>query len=236
MSDTPNSQVAQEAPQQEAMNPAECSARLKALFPALFGADKPLPLKLRIQADIQERAPGVFTKAVLSAFLRRYTGSYGYLIGLTKATQRFDLDGNPAGDITDEHRQAAQDELKRRRTIKEAKQAEEGQARRERVQVLRDFERTTLTVANFCALKGIDPAALDGLLAQARQDLVDHPEIQERRPSDRRGQGRPNDRAERNDRGPRRDARPGDRSGERRPGRPQHAKGSGAPRSGPKTA
>ena len=73
------------------MTPAECASKLKELFPALFGADKPLPLKLRIQADIQERAPGVFTKAVLSAFLRRYTGNHAYLVGLTKATQRFEI-------------------------------------------------------------------------------------------------------------------------------------------------
>ncbi len=176
MSDTP-SQIAPTGTAASEMTPAECGQKLKELFPALFGADKPLPLKLRIQADIQERAPGVFTKAVLSAFLRRHTGSYAYLIGLTKATQRFDLDGQPAGDLTDEHRQAASDELKRRRSVKEAQREEQEQAIRQRAGLLRDFERTTLTQANFCALKGIAPEALEGLLAQARQDRIDHPEL-----------------------------------------------------------
>ena len=47
------------------MSPAACAQQLAERFPALF-AGKPKPLKLRIQADIQERAPGVFTKQALS--------------------------------------------------------------------------------------------------------------------------------------------------------------------------
>src|SRR5262245_32130406 len=39
------------------MSVAECAAQLKERFPALFGGAVK-PLKLRIQADIQERAPG----------------------------------------------------------------------------------------------------------------------------------------------------------------------------------
>ncbi|MBN8511186.1 MAG: prop effector ProQ, partial [Burkholderiales bacterium] len=58
-------------------DPDACAAALRARFPALFGG-APKPLKLRIQADIQARAPGVFTKAALSAFLRRHTGRHGY--------------------------------------------------------------------------------------------------------------------------------------------------------------
>ncbi|MDZ5461409.1 prop effector ProQ, partial [Azohydromonas lata] len=42
--------------------------------------------------------------------------------------------------------------------------------RRERAQLLRDFERTTLSPANFCVLKGIKPAALEEQLALARQE------------------------------------------------------------------
>ena len=76
----------QDPPQPPAPAPAEgqdgprfdCAAELRQRFPALF-AGAPKPLKLRIQADIQERAPGVFSKQALSAFFRRYTGSTGYL-------------------------------------------------------------------------------------------------------------------------------------------------------------
>ena len=70
----------------------DCAEQLRQRFPALF-AGVPRPLKLRIQADIQQRAPGVFSKAALSAFLRRHTGRTGYLIALTRAPHRFDLDG-----------------------------------------------------------------------------------------------------------------------------------------------
>ena len=40
----------------------DCAEQLRQHFPALFGG-APKPLKLRIQADIQARAPGVFAKA-----------------------------------------------------------------------------------------------------------------------------------------------------------------------------
>src|SRR5437870_12706936 len=86
--------------------PADCALQLKERFPALFGGP-PKPLKLRIQADIQERAPGVFTKQALSAFLRRHTGSTAYLVAMTRSPHRFDLDGNPSGEVSEEHRKAA---------------------------------------------------------------------------------------------------------------------------------
>ena len=133
------------------------------------------PLKLRIQADIQQRAPGEFARQALSAFLRRHTGSTGYLVALTKSPHRYDLDGNPAGEPSAEHRQAAVDELARRRELNRARveQAEEG--RRMRAGLLRDFEHTTLTPANFCALKGIAADALDALLDTARQEAREAP-------------------------------------------------------------
>ncbi len=39
-----------------------------------------------------------------------------------------------------------------------------------RAGLLRDFETTTLTRENFCALKGVDPAKLDEQLILAQQD------------------------------------------------------------------
>ena len=141
--------------------------QLKSLFPALFaGAVK--PLKLRIQVDIQERAPGVFTKQALSAFFRRHTGSTSYLIAVSKSANRFDLDGQPAGELSAEHRQMALDELARRRANNDSRRELEEQQRRNRAGLLRDFETTTLTRANFCALKGVAVEELDGLLEIAR--------------------------------------------------------------------
>ncbi|MCO5977402.1 ProQ/FINO family protein [Ideonella oryzae] len=198
-----------------AMSTAECAEQLKQRFPALF-AGAPKPIKLRVQADIQARAPGVFTKAVLSAVLRRHTGGTGYLIALSKASHRLDLDGQPTDPVSDEHRQAALDELARRRAITQARRAEEDQARRDRAHLLRDFEKTTLTEANFCALKGLTPEQLQATLAQARQEAAEAP------PREMRHDGR----------GPRPDGR-GPREGGR-PDRPfnqdRAARGAGGPR------
>lgn len=147
----------------------DVAERLRQRFPALF-ASAPKPLKLRIQADIRERAPGEFSKSSLSAFLRRHTGRNAYLVALTRGTQRFDLDGAPAGEISAEHRQAANDELARRRTLRTAREAQAEQGRRQRAELLRAFQATALSPANFCALKGVPPEQLDGLLAQARRE------------------------------------------------------------------
>jgi sRNA-binding protein len=170
------------------LSPAACAARLAELFPAVFAPGAFKPLKLRIQADIQQRAPGVFTKKTLSIFLHRHTTSNGYLKALVGAPQRADLDGQPAGDVADEHRQAAVAELERRRAVHEARRAAERDAQRaaneaarrarevdadardQRAALLRSFETTTLTRKNFCALKGVPEAELDALLTQAKQE------------------------------------------------------------------
>ena len=233
-------------PARPELSPAACADLLKQHFPALFGGP-PKPLKLRIQADINERAPGVFTKATLSAFFRRYTTSTAYLIALGKADSRFDLDGQPAGELSEEHRQLARDELTRRRQVtrereqqaqtqqraqaqaQHAEQAErqraQQQERQSRLTLLRDFERTTLTMANFCVLKGLKPEALTPLLAQARQEAAEAPTPPPRF-DDQRGPVGPRHDGPRTNPphpdglrqdGPRQDARPG--------GRPQHRPG-----------
>jgi ProP effector len=239
------------------LSPAECGARLAELFPALFvapGAPGPFkPIKLRVHADILERAPGVFSKRVLGIFFSRYTTSNGYLKALVAdGAQRFDLDGQPAGMIADEHRAAAVEELARRHAIAAERRAAQRQAsmppradepraeraprepraqpaarhegprrehddrtrrmrpareqqrpprsmfaaspiahrpatpapavrdaaapatlpadpaRRERALLLRAFEASPLSKANFCALKRITEAELDEALTQAR--------------------------------------------------------------------
>ena len=166
LADEPAAAPAAAAPPADAPPTA---VQLKKLFPGLFGG-APKPIKLRIQNDIQERAPGVFSKQELSAFFRRYTGSTSYLIAVTRAKQRFDLDGQPAGELAEEHRKIAADELARRRAIHDERRALEEQQRRNRATLLRDFERTTLTAANFSALKGITLEELDRYLAQAREE------------------------------------------------------------------
>jgi sRNA-binding protein len=174
------------------LSPAACAARLAELFPAVFGPGSPKPLKLRIQADLQQRAPGVFTRKVLSGFLHRHTTSTAYLRALVNAPQRVDLDGLAAGEVAAEHREAAIAELQRRRDLHDARRAAERDAqraaeraahdearrarlqqdeqRRERQALLRAFEASTLTRRNFLALKGLTETQFEAMLAQARQE------------------------------------------------------------------
>ena len=152
-------------------SPEDVARALKALWPALF-AGAPKPLKLRIQIDIQERQPGRFSKQALSAFFRRHTGSTSYLHAVAHGRARFDLDGQPSGEISDEHRQIAREELARRRGNQDARRELEDQQRRNRAGLLHDYERTTLTRANFCVLRQVDEAELDGLLALAREEAA----------------------------------------------------------------
>jgi len=160
----------------------DCAQQLAQMFPALFSGP-PKPIKLRIQNDIQERAPGVFSKQALSGFFRRYTTTTSYLVAVSKATHRFDLDGQPAGELADEHRQAALTELARRRAIRDSRRELEETQRRNRATLLRDFQGTTLTPANFCALKGIAVDELDGLLALARQEAEERVNVRPGPPS-----------------------------------------------------
>lgn len=196
------------APTPAELSPAACASELKQRFPALF-AGAPKPIKLRVHVDIQQRAPGVFTKNALSAFFRRYTGSTSYLIAVSKATQRVDLDGQPAGELSAEHRQIALDELARRRGNQDARRELEEQQRRNRAGLLRDFETTTLTRANFCTLKGVVVEELDGLLEIARAEAAERAQRQPPAFDPRQPRGPHDARDGRDQRGPRRPGPPG---------------------------
>jgi ProP effector len=104
------------------LSPAATGRRLAALFPALFvgpdGKGVWKAIKLRIHADIQARAPGEFSKRALAIFFSRYTTTTAYLKALAApGAQRHDLDGQPAGEIAEEHRSAAAEEVARRQAI-----------------------------------------------------------------------------------------------------------------------
>jgi sRNA-binding protein len=171
--------------------PQAAGQLLKQLFPALF-AGAPKPIMLKVQQAIEARAPGRFTKKALSGFLARHTAGTGYLIALSKSEQRFDLDGQPAGPLSDEHREAAKQQLAARRQKQREREQEMEAARRWRQDLLRSFETSTLSRANFCTLKNVPEAQLDALLAQAREERAAMPPRPER--SDRRPSGRPDPR------------------------------------------
>lgn len=183
----------------------DCGPQLKQLYPALFCAP-PKPLKLRIQADIQARSPGLFTKPQLSAFLRRYTGSHAYLNAIVKATHRYDLDGAPGDELSAEHRQAAIDELARRRENTQARRALEDEQRFNRATLLREFGVTTLAPVEFAASKGVPEAELEPLLARARKEALEPPPAPHR---DRRNAPARQARGEGGERGERGQAHPG---------------------------
>jgi sRNA-binding protein len=239
---TPDEAVAAPAastPSAPSTSPAATAAQLAPLFPAAFGPGVFLPLKLGIQADIQQRAPGVFSKKSLSAFLHRHTTSTAYLKALVGAAHRVDLDGQPAGDVADLHRAAATGELERRRALHDARRAAERQAQRaahdearqahsaaeaaqrERAALLRAFETSTLTRANFCALKGLTEADLEAGLAQAREERdrrASQPQQPQRQPQQPQQRRQPSD-AARGDRDPRGARPPGARRRPPGPGR-----------------
>ncbi|MBA4177880.1 MAG: hypothetical protein C0505_15190 [Leptothrix sp. (in: Bacteria)] len=167
------------------LSPAACAAALAERFPALFGAPRALPLKLRIQADIQTRAPGVFTKKSLSIFLHRHTTSTPYLKALVNVPTRHDLDGQPAGEVAEEHRLAATAEVERRRAIVDARrQAErdaQRQAQRQAYAAQRDAARAAQGAAP-AAGGNAPPAAEAGAAGVVQAPRGDRPPRPEQRP------------------------------------------------------
>nr|WP_244857252.1 ProQ/FinO family protein [Aromatoleum bremense] len=71
------------------------------------------PLALRIDKAIAARFPDLDRKVIRSA-MRLHTASTRYLKVMEKATARFDLDGKPEGEVTEEQRVHAKQTLKER--------------------------------------------------------------------------------------------------------------------------
>ncbi len=200
---------------------ADTARLLAEHFPALFGAGVIKPIKLRIQVDIHQRAPGVFTKKALSIFLQRHTTGTAYLRALVaEGATRIDLDGQPAGDIAAEHRDAAGVELERRRVIVEAKK----HAGREAARASRQDARPPRAPRPPLPSQQAEPSQ------PASQATGDQPAARGARPVQPGTSDRP-------DRTPRpsqpgqapRHSRPPQAGRQRGPGRPGDA-GSGAPR------
>ncbi len=209
------------------LSPAACAALLAERFPALFGAGRALPIKLRIQTDIQQRAPGVFSKKSLSIFLHRYTTSTAYLRALVNTPQRFDLDGVAAGDVAEEHRVAATAEVERRRGIVDARR----QAERDALRQARRPGRNAAAAPGVPGAPGASASESEGAAPSERPPQAD----ENRRPPRprREGPAQPGDRPARPARPPHEGAgpRPADERGPRpprppRPMQPPHAHGT----------
>ncbi|MCM2289931.1 MAG: ProQ/FINO family protein [Sulfuritalea sp.] len=100
------------------------------------------PLALGIHKVILERMPDLDT-AQLRLAMRIHTASTRYLKALLATRERFDLDGNPAGEVTEEQREVANTALRERfkksadrrkaeeLALKEAKREQEAQQKRQ---------------------------------------------------------------------------------------------------------
>ena len=86
----------------------ETHAVFKEIQPLAIGLDKQL---LALDANINRKA--------LRLALGMHTNSFRYLKSMEKATQRFNLDGSPAGEVPEGHRKHAS-EILRERSKKEA--------------------------------------------------------------------------------------------------------------------
>lgn len=194
---------------------ADTGRLLATHFPALFGEGVIKPIKLRIQADIHLRAPGVFTKKALSFFLQRHTTRTAYLRALVaEGATRVDLDGQPAGEIAAEHRDAAGVELERRRVLMEARKRAEREAARASRGPTQPPRRSEQAEASQPASQEAGERPATRGPRSARPDTVDRADRSTRPPQ--RGQASPRARP----------PRPGEQRG---PGKPGDA-GSGAQR------
>jgi ProP effector len=88
------------------------------------------PLAVGIDKQVIDRLPNINRKELRVA-LSMHTHSVRYLKAMEKATQRFDLDGNPAGEVPENHRTHASEMLKERFKKAAEKRKEQEQIARE---------------------------------------------------------------------------------------------------------
>ena len=95
------------------------------------------PLAIGIHKAIKARLPNIGEGSLRMA-LKGYTASTKYLKVIANGKQRFDLDGNPAGEVTPEQRQQALETIKERfrKAAERKKDEQEAKERQEKLQKL----------------------------------------------------------------------------------------------------
>lgn len=100
------------------------------------------PLALGIHKTVKERMPELDAAQLRSA-MKIHTASTRYLKALVVGKERFDLDGNSSGEVTDEQREVASTALRERfkkaaerrkadeKAKKDAEQAKEAESKRQ---------------------------------------------------------------------------------------------------------
>ncbi|WP_394125472.1 RNA chaperone ProQ [Vibrio hepatarius] len=115
-------------------NSKEVIAYIAECFPKCFTLEgEAKPLKIGIFQDLADRLtddPKV-SKTQLRAALRQYTSSWRYLHGVKPGAVRVDLDGNPAGELDEEHVEHAKTALAESKAKVQARRKEQAQKARE---------------------------------------------------------------------------------------------------------
>ena len=109
-----------------AEKPADTRALLKTLQEHFEVFRNFSPLAIGIDKQVFEKLPELSKKSLRLA-MRSHTISTRYLKEMEKGTVRLNLDGSPAGEVTDENRQHASEQLKER-FKKQAEQRREAEA------------------------------------------------------------------------------------------------------------
>lgn len=85
------------------------------ISPNLFNKENPKPLKLGIIKDIFEYVAKnnlAVSRKTIRESIKLYTSDFYYLKALAKEEFRYDLQGNPCGQVSPEHKKAAKEQLK----------------------------------------------------------------------------------------------------------------------------
>lgn len=112
----------------------EVIAFLAERFPQCFSAEgEARPLKIGIFQDLVERVGGEMnlSKTQLRAALRLYTSSWRYLCGVKAGAIRVDLDGNPCGELEEQHIAHARQQLEEAKARVQAQRAAQQAKKRE---------------------------------------------------------------------------------------------------------
>ncbi|EAT5361380.1 proQ/FINO family protein [Salmonella enterica] len=127
-------QPAQERVRPEGMNRRQWKnfkhmRRVLALWPELFNLDNPKPLRVGVLDDLMQDISArnlTIGAGVLKAALASYTRRIRYQKALAAGGARYDLNGQPCGEITPEQQQEAADALKKAKDKQETESTTDG--------------------------------------------------------------------------------------------------------------
>ncbi|AZL84841.1 MULTISPECIES: RNA chaperone ProQ [Aliivibrio] len=127
-------------------NSKEVIAYIAERFPKCFILEgEAKPLKIGIFQDLAERLSddSKVSKTQLRAGLRQYTSSWRYLHGVKPGASRVDLDGNPCGELEEEHVEHAKASLEESKAKVAARRKEQAKKAREEAKAKKPARATT---------------------------------------------------------------------------------------------